>query len=121
MQRLPRLKLADRKKETWVFAVSVLHIPYRNVLLLRTAGPFGYNEEVEIRVAFSLPVTSPVADDRPVLSLVVGSTSTAITVTYLTAPAVFTTEISGNGSVSNDTFLYFKYVVGADDKSIDLR
>lgn len=100
--------------------VFLVKMPYHNLFSLRVSGPFGYNEEVEIRVAFSLPVTSSVADDRPVLSLIVGSTSTAKTLTYITAPAVYTTEISGNGSVS-DSLLYFKYVVGSDDESVDLR
>lgn len=115
-------------------------------------GPFGYNEEVGIRVEFSLPVTAAAAavaadtdDLAPALSLVVGSTSTAKTTTYLTATAVYTTAadlLSGandttttssssswssfltgrNSSFSyNDTSAFFKYVVAADDESIDLR
>lgn len=114
-------------------------------------GPFGYNEEVEIRVDFSLPVTAAAAamaegtdDLAPTLSLVVGSTSTAKTTTYLTAAAVYATVADllsgpndttttssslssssltgGNSSHSyNDTSAFFKYVVAADDESIDLR
>lgn len=92
-------------------------------------GPFGYNEEVDIRVDFSMPVTSSDADNRPALSVVVGSSSTAATLTYLTASAVYSevNTSSGNDSVSGDNVannsssLYFTYIVGADDESDDLR
>lgn len=97
------------------------------------SGPFGYNEEVEVRVDFSLPVTvldAETTDDLPALSVVVGSTSTARTLTYLTAAAVYTTEglsgmndssLYGNGSYYNDSSAFFKYLVAADDESVDLR
>lgn len=92
------------------------------------AGPFGYNEEVEIRVDFSLPVTVPDAeetasttatDEIPALSVVVGSTSTALMTIYLTAAAVYTNEdLSGTAEAN---VLFFKYLVAADDESADLR
>lgn len=104
---------------------------------MRVPGPFGYNEEVEIRVEFSLPITADAVaettDDLvPALSVVVGSTSTAKTTTYLTADAVYTTVESlsvandtsssmGNSSSYNDTSAFFKYIVAADDESTDLR
>lgn len=91
-------------------------------------GPFGYNEEVEIRVDFSLPVSVPEAEEAasattteelPALSVVMGSTSTALTTTYLTAAAVYTDEdLSGTGAANA---LFFKYLVAADDESTDLR
>ncbi|CAM9188184.1 unnamed protein product, partial [Discosporangium mesarthrocarpum] len=105
-------------------------------------GPFGYNDEVIIRVNFSLPVIALSASsssagllDVPSLAVVVGSTSTAATVTYVTASAVYTSDLMGNlSSISNvtvttaegldtetDKFIYFKYLVAADDESSDLR
>lgn len=81
---------------------------------------------------FSLPVTVPdeeMADGVPSLSVVVGSTSTARTTTYLTRAALYTAEglLGGNGSVwyggsySNGTSMFFRYLVAADDSSVDLR
>ncbi|CAM9804617.1 unnamed protein product, partial [Scytosiphon promiscuus] len=116
-------------------------------------GPFGYNEEVELRVEFSLPVTVPdIAEDTavatptetddaqsPGLAVVVGSTSTAKTTTYLTAVAVNTAQDllsdaaaaaaasnvssthGGGGGYYNYTSVYFKYLVAAEDASLDLR
>lgn len=86
------------------------------------SGPFGYNEKAELRVEFSLPITPPEANDLPVLSMVVGSTSTARTFTYLTASALYATEVSAvNTSQYSDTSLFFTYLVGPDDESDDLR
>lgn len=93
------------------------------------AGPFGYNDEVEICVEFSLPIAVPeveTTDDPPKLSVAVGSTSTARTSTYLTADAVLTAEDT-HGSAPcdeqglNKSSATFKYLVAADDESIDLR
>lgn len=94
----------------------------------KPTGPFGYNEEIDIQVDFSLPVSVPDADetsatsataDLPTLSVVVGSTSTAVTTTDLTAAAVYTTEdLSGAGATNS---LFFTYLVAADDESVDLR
>ena len=91
-------------------------------------GPFGYNEEVEIRVNFSLPVSVPDAeetaattttDELSALSVVVGSMSTALTTTYLTAAAVYTNEDLSGTAAANA--LFFKYLVAAEDESADLR
>lgn len=93
------------------------------------AGPFGYNDEVEICVDFSLPIAVPdveTTEDPLKLSIVVGSTSTARTSTYLTADAVLTAD-DGRGSTPcgeqglNKSSATFKYLVAADDESIDLR
>lgn len=79
---------------------------------------------------FSLPVTSPEVDstdELPTLSVVVGSSSTARTTTYLTAGAVYTTgNLSSSAAENistlyNDSVLFFKYLVAADDESLDLR
>lgn len=94
----------------------------------RQTGPFGYNEEVEIDVEFSLPVSVPdveetaattAADELPALSVVVGSMSTAMTTTYLTAAAVYTNEDLSGAAAANT--LFFKYLVAADDESANLR
>lgn len=76
----------------------------------------------------------------PALSVVIGSTSTAKTTTYLTAAAVYTTEdllsdpdsaAAANASVAdgggggyynyNYSSVFLKYLVAADDASLDLR
>lgn len=103
---------------------STFRSAYRHPLSsfpFRVTGPFGYNDKVNIRVVFSLPVTIPPDGEIPSLVLVVGSKSTARTVTYLTASAVYTADMSGNASVQNDSSVLFQYVVGADDVSVDLR
>lgn len=105
--------------------------PFSCVLFVSSShqtGPFGFNEQVEIGVSFSLPVSVLDADETsaattthelPTLSVVVGSTSTALTTTYLTAEAVYTNEdLSGLGAAN---VLFFKYLVAADDESVDLR
>ena len=62
---------------------------------------------------------------RPVLLVVVGSTSTARVVQYLTADAVYTAagsdDSASNGEGHNKESLFFKYLVAADDESVDLR
>lgn len=93
------------------------------------AGPFGFNDEVEICINFSLPIAVPKVETTeypPKLLVVVGSTSTARTSTYLTADAVLTAE-DARGSTPcgeqglNKSSATFKYLVATDDKSIDLR
>lgn len=120
------------------------------VSLCQRAGPFGYNQEVEIRIDFSLPVTVPEVEEtaststtttataatidelsQPVLSVVIGSTSTARTTTYLTAAAVYATQdvsstdatssALANASLHNDSSVFLTYLVAADDESVDLR
>lgn len=76
---------------------------------------------MELRVAFSLPVTAVTADTSPALAVVIGSTSTARTLTYLTGSAVYTMNVSVDTSLNNSRSMFFKYSVGADDQSADLR
>lgn len=86
-----------------------------------TPGPFGFNDKVEVRVEFSLPIATPSVDEPPALELVIGSVSTAKTSTYLTGFAVHSTNMSANASLYDYSSLFLEYVVGADDESHDLR